>query len=611
MGMSAGQARLLSITARLTDNELRSQMITNSKLRLADRSSSISSEYMDSLNTEQLMFKSYNDDGNSYTTQLTPAFIYSYEPLKNQYSLQNGAGQNLVSATDAKNFEESYSLYDFLKCYDLVKQDGLLDDYKEQMEDYQDYLDAVNNYWTDNNAYLQYLRDYAQYQSDHAQYTIDYAQYEADHAVWESYSTMPNLYDTFSGIVGTSATASSDGSGTKYCYNMALNGNTTCYLHLLNLLLDFDGTNVVSRTYDTSAKDASGNAITVRTNGRTGGTYNNSSPEQRNQMATISAAMNDADSDGKPLRVCDGDDNFYTSYNQENSLKTIRDSGGTPSTLDILKSDYIEVYDTATGTYSYEVKSLKQKAIDMYYIISNGLVSDPDEMKAMLINFTDGDMQKLELPEPVPPVEPQPPAVVNPPTSPTYMAKPEKPRADIILNDKDKGQWYINLWYLMNGSESANKVEQAFDDDTTSYTIANNFKNDAKQNYKAIEDELFTSPDWLQFALSNGVITMKQVSYYTPALDGGRELKLTSEGFVWDSISYTSAADIVAEEDGAAISLSEIKYKNEMQEIENQDKKYDQDLKKLDTEHSALQTEYESLKSTIDKNVERSFKTFS
>ena len=32
MGMSAGQARLLSITAKLTDNELRSQMLTNSKL---------------------------------------------------------------------------------------------------------------------------------------------------------------------------------------------------------------------------------------------------------------------------------------------------------------------------------------------------------------------------------------------------------------------------------------------------------------------------------------------------------------------------------------------------------------------------------------------------
>ena len=39
MGMSASQARLLSITARLTDNEMSSQLITNSKLRLADKSS--------------------------------------------------------------------------------------------------------------------------------------------------------------------------------------------------------------------------------------------------------------------------------------------------------------------------------------------------------------------------------------------------------------------------------------------------------------------------------------------------------------------------------------------------------------------------------------------
>lgn len=48
-----------------------------------------------------------------------------------------------------------------------------------------------------------------------------------------------------------------------------------------------------------------------------------------------------------------------------------------------------------------------------------------------------------------------------------------------------------------------------------------------------------------------------------------------------------------------------------MREIQNEDKKFDQDLKKLDTEHSALQTEYESVKSVIDKNVERSFKAFS
>ena len=48
-----------------------------------------------------------------------------------------------------------------------------------------------------------------------------------------------------------------------------------------------------------------------------------------------------------------------------------------------------------------------------------------------------------------------------------------------------------------------------------------------------------------------------------------------------------------------------------MTEIENQDKKYDQDLKKLDSEHSALQTEYDSIKTAIDKNIERTFKLYS
>jgi outer membrane PBP1 activator LpoA protein len=82
MGMSASQARLLTITGRLTDNELRSQTITNSKLRLAQKSSEASQAYMDALNTEKLTYKYYNDNGESASYNLTPALIYSYEPLK-------------------------------------------------------------------------------------------------------------------------------------------------------------------------------------------------------------------------------------------------------------------------------------------------------------------------------------------------------------------------------------------------------------------------------------------------------------------------------------------------------------------------------------------------
>ena len=51
MGMSATQARLLTITGRLTDNEMRSQTITNAKLRLAQKSSEASQTYMDALSS--------------------------------------------------------------------------------------------------------------------------------------------------------------------------------------------------------------------------------------------------------------------------------------------------------------------------------------------------------------------------------------------------------------------------------------------------------------------------------------------------------------------------------------------------------------------------------
>ena len=45
--MSASQARLLSITARLTNNEFKSQLITNSKLRLATETDKVTQKYMD------------------------------------------------------------------------------------------------------------------------------------------------------------------------------------------------------------------------------------------------------------------------------------------------------------------------------------------------------------------------------------------------------------------------------------------------------------------------------------------------------------------------------------------------------------------------------------
>ena len=580
MGMSATQARLLTITGRLTDNEMRSQTITNSKLRLAQKSSDASQEYMDALSSEKLVFKYYNDNGESSTYNLTPALLYSYEPLKNQYSIQNASGQNLVSATDANNFKNSGTLSEFLDKYGLAQDTTDADKYKTDMDEYNEKLDDYN-------------KKLDKYNEKMKTYTEKYNK-------WLAAQNQPDLYAQFTAIVGTSKDS-------KSCYSNALTAleggymsGAGCYIHILAHLVDYDGTNNCSqkeyvasngKTTKFDALDVSGSAI----NG----------PGVENEGSLSPKFKPLSDEIKKEEKFCDGDDNSDNGFDtKENLIQTAIDAGRVPTELEILKSDY--VYDAKNNCVkkdedgNAQLKTIRQKAIDLLYILKNNLISDPKEAHETLINFTDGDMKNLTGPKP------------EMPEKPVQPVKPDEPTYDFAVIDKDKAQWYINLWYMMNGSESANKLQNNTNaNGETVYTAKDNLKNETNKNYKVIDDQLLTSNDWLTFALKNGVVTLKQATYFNPATDSGKMMEMTSEGYYWNSTAYSSTTDLVTVEDEVAIAKAEVKYKNTTTEIENQDKKYDQDLKKLDSEHNALQTEYESLKSVIDKNVERSIKAFS
>ena len=54
MGMSASQARMLSLTARLSDLELSAQQISNAKIRLSDQGAQASQVYSDALNKQTM-----------------------------------------------------------------------------------------------------------------------------------------------------------------------------------------------------------------------------------------------------------------------------------------------------------------------------------------------------------------------------------------------------------------------------------------------------------------------------------------------------------------------------------------------------------------------------
>lgn len=555
MGMSASQARLLTITGRLTDNELRSQTITNSKLRLAQKSSEASQIYMDALNSEKLTYKYYNDNGESASYNLTPAFLYSYEPLKNQYSIQNASGQNLVSATDAKNYEETNSLYEFLGRY------GLVDNYtREETE-------TVEN--------------------------PDWFTWKTDHDAWENNEPKQEDYKTTQTSeiitrVNTSPIYPALTTTIGQCFNLAVDKNN-CFMHVLAALVGV-GEHTTSN----------------------GDKYNVQYKEDKDAW--------DWNTYSKDEEI--GDELRKSLYTDELSKEACDD---------YIKTDYGTVNCKGSGTDTEKYgNNVYQKAVDFLWEIHGkydgtptGGTADEDDLARFfyLIEFDLGDSYtetKTETNE-ILDVDGYNKAHEEwqnsePLNEPDKTITRTKKVDDVAINDKSKGQWYTNLWYMMNGSETANVVEKDEKASENLFTVKGadkNLKISNSSNYKVIDDELLTSNDWLTFALKNGIVTMKQAAYFNPATDSGKVAGLDAEGYYWNSTAYSSTSDIVAVEDEVAIAKAEVKYKNTTTEIENQDKKFDQDLKKLDTEHNALQTEYEALKSVIDKNVDRSFKAFS
>lgn len=107
MGLAASQARLLTLTARLADNELRSQTINNAKMRLSTESSQASENYINALNNATLKFTNYSLDGTEKAQNLSFNALTAYSSYNTQYGLVNAAGQLLVSEDEAALFIKS------------------------------------------------------------------------------------------------------------------------------------------------------------------------------------------------------------------------------------------------------------------------------------------------------------------------------------------------------------------------------------------------------------------------------------------------------------------------------------------------------------------------
>lgn len=83
MGLSASQARLLNLTARMHDIEYKAQNLEAQKLQMANESQQVYSEYETALNKTKIQQKDINQDGSIFFKDVTATYLkeegYSFE----------------------------------------------------------------------------------------------------------------------------------------------------------------------------------------------------------------------------------------------------------------------------------------------------------------------------------------------------------------------------------------------------------------------------------------------------------------------------------------------------------------------------------------------------
>lgn len=476
MGISASQARLLSITARLTSNEYQSQQVSNSKMRLAIQSQEASQEYLAALNTTQYTYMSFDAQGDAQNTVLTANVLYQYSDMKNQYLLSNPSGQVLLLSDDARNYRESANLDAFLEKYGIkkvFKSKSLEDNYYKLNNDYAD----VYNQWEEL-VKVARLNNYSgDYNTEEIKVTVD---------------------ENGKEVVNTQII--------KKAYGPCSSDEAYKY--------ESHGAYVDFRQAELDYKNAYNESLKVDSNGE----YISATPGIVDE--TIFEKYTETQ---QKLWDC-------STYQTWLNAQAMAEAGGVDSELG--------------------------KAITEYYEILSEFTTEAEDLGCTTLEQT------------------------------------------YTYSDEDKAKWYTNLWYRLNGESS--------------------IKNEMAQNNVAeLDHNLASSSEWIQDCLKQGIITIEAASNENvenviqneiESLQDTLHVKLN--GIKWESKIHTSCQDITQQNNDAAIARAEADYERKNREISAKDLKYQNKIKLLDTEHTTLEKEYESVKSALDKNVGRSFKTF-
>lgn len=673
MGMAASQARLLSITSRLADNELRAQLINNSKMRLATESSKVSEEYVSALNSATMMMSNYDIEGNSQYQQLTFNALTAYSSHNNQYGLVDANGRILVSEDDAVKFRNANGDLDtFLAEHGLVYSSHYFT--PEILGG--DSVQIMGTYGVDGTEFeigtftleqLKTMYEGGEYNS------IDYDGYNKDLQSFE-YSQYIDAYNKFVTIdeeledkIKFKKEEYLNGSKNSNGINPIQNAKDTItnysgksiqeIIAAANTLWDhvydrFSTGNTYSASmYDYFHNDGTINEIHV--------TYENNSNNAYN-----------TDYDNKILKAGDLDYSEYDYVTYEEK----EENGTTTYTLKIgplqdnEENNYItghELILTSTDKTTWTVSTMDDKVSNLKWgstslelndsitlTSENKLTYDYDDISHELFGF-DKDNNTYDHTHKLTKGE-----VGELATSflDMYLNCAEYLNKDKFLDNTDKEllkevtdnlinviftgltenerQFIESNKMMLNdpGWIIANRAEH-FPGKTTDVfnTVENIFildslfniygepamgwidENNPKENADAKVQwytNLFNRMKEGYRVLEDGLASSNQWIQF--ALESGLVTMEQVDGKnMWVSMTHANCSDITEVMDDVMIAKAEAEYNKAMNNIENKDKRFDMELKNIDTEHNALQTEYDSIKNVIGKNIERSFKIYS
>lgn len=114
MGMSASQARMLSLTTRMSDLEYSAQVISNDKIRLADTATAASKAYSDALDKQKLtVYSGIQNDGTASYLDANAYNLTTYGAVSTtdkQRFIKDNAGKLLVSTAVGKGYDDSQNV---------------------------------------------------------------------------------------------------------------------------------------------------------------------------------------------------------------------------------------------------------------------------------------------------------------------------------------------------------------------------------------------------------------------------------------------------------------------------------------------------------------------